>query len=211
MVGKLIVFEGLDGSGGETQTNNLISYLRSKGKEVMWITYPDYGPDKKNPSKAIGKLIYDWLHKRTEDFDEKVQFLLYTTDMVKDIKRIQEALNSGKFVVADRYVTSTMAFQGLKGFPLDKALKYADLFGLIKPDVVIYLDISVDTSLQRKMKEKDGNLDRHEEDREFLDRLTRFYKNLIKDNVFGKWISVDAEKPKEEIFNEIKDIVEKHL
>lgn len=209
--GFMLVLEGIDGAGTETQTKKLIEKLKSVGKEVLYITYPDYGHDKENPTKPIGKLIHEWLHEKYE-FNEKVQFLLYSTDMVKDIEKIREAMNSEKIVIVDRYFTSTLAYQGLKGFSIENALEYAKMFGLIKPDLIIYLDICPETSLKRKYGEKAGHLDRHEKDKELFKNLINFYKQkLIKNNIFGKWIVINGEKSIDDIANEIFNIVKKEF
>lgn len=211
MPGHFFAIDGLDGCGGETQTKILLERLKKSGKDTLFIRYPDYGPDKENPAKPIAKIIHEFLHKKYE-FDEKVQFLLYSTDMVKDIQKMQNSLNEGKIIVADRYFTSALAYQCLKGFPLKKALKYADMFGLPKPDLIIFIDISAETSIKRKHGEKMGNLDRHEEDKKFLERLANFYKEkLAKKNVFGKWMVIDGEKSIEEVSEEIWNIVKEKL
>ncbi len=208
--GKFIVFEGIDGAGTETQSKKLVKYLKSKGKKVLFITYPDYGPNKEIPTKPIGKLIHEWLHKKY-DFDVKVQFLLYSADMIKDIKKIRRALKSGKIIVADRYFTSTLAYQGLKGFPIRKGLEYAKIFSIVRPDLIIYLEVSPETSIKRKLKEKGGKIDRHEKNRKFLKQLVKFYKRLANQNVFGKWVTINGEKSKIEVFEDIKKITEKVL
>jgi dTMP kinase len=208
--GKFIVLEGIDGAGTETQSKKLVKYLKSKDKKVLFITYPDYGPNKENPTKPIGKLIHEWLHKKY-DFDVKVQFLLYSVDMIKDIKKIRSALKSGKIIVADRYFTSTLAYQGLKGFPIRKGLEYAKMFGIVRPNLIIYLEITPETSIKRKLKEKGRKIDRHEKDKKFLKRLVKFYRRLVNQNVFGKWVTINGEKSKREVFEDIKRIVDKFI
>jgi len=195
-----IVFEGIDGAGTETQSNLLIKFLNKNEKEAELIKYPDYeGP--------IGQLIQDFLHKKF-NFSPDVQFSLYATDMLKDRERILKALKDGKIVIADRYFTSTLAYQSItQGFPLDKGIKFAEIFDLPKPDLVIFLDISPDTSVRRKFKEK-KTLDRHESDKDFLGRVRESYFNLIKNEVFAKkWIVINGEKTIEEVETEIHDIV----
>lgn len=193
--GKLIIIEGLDGAGGETQSKLLFDYLKKQKKPVEKLTYPDYqGP--------IGRLIHQFLHKRY-DFSPETQFLLYFVDFIKDKEKIGKWLKERKIIISDRYFTSTIAYQCLKGFPLKKALKIADFFDLPRPNLIIYLKVSPKTSLIRKFREK-KNLDRHEEDKDFLTRLSKFYGKLIKNQVFSKWVVVDGEKPIKEVFEEIK-------
>lgn len=196
---KFIVIEGIDGSGGETQSKLLYNYLKERGRKAVRITYPDY----ENP---IGRLIHEYLHEKYE-FSPEIQFLLYASDMIKDKEKIKDWLEKNYFVIADRYFTSTIVYQGLQGFGIKKALKFAELFEIIKPDIIVYLKISPETSIKRKMKEK-KELDRNEENKEFLRKVSEFYEKVISDQVFGKWVVIDGEKTKEEVFEEIKKVLE---
>lgn len=193
--GKFIVIEGIDGAGGGTQTNLLFHYFKKQKRAAEKLIYPDY----KSP---IGKLIHWYLHKRY-NFPVEIQALLYLADFVKDREKIKQWLRGGKIVISDRYFTSTIAYQGLKGLKTEKALKLAEIFNLQKPDLIIYIKVSPATSMKRKFKEK-KNLDRNEANKKFLGRLAKFYKTLIKKQVFGRWIVVDGEKPIKEVFEEIK-------
>jgi dTMP kinase len=196
--GKLCVIEGIDGAGGETQSKLLKEFLEKKNFKVELIKYPDYeGP--------IGNLIHEFLHDKYE-FSPEVQFLLYATDMVKDIKRIENAKRNLKVVIADRYVTTTLSYQTLKGFPLESGLKFIKIFGLPKPDIIIFLDVSPKTSIKRKYNEK-RSLDRHERDGEFLGKVRESYMNLIKKKILGEWVIIDGEKSIEEVAKEIQKIV----
>jgi len=195
-----IVIEGIDGAGGTTQTNLLKKFLEEKNFEVELIKYPDY-------SNPIGKLIDEFLNKKF-DFSPETQFGLYALDMVKDREKILESLKEGKIVLADRYIHSTLAYQCMaKEFPLEKGLKFVEIFELPKPDLVILLDIKAETSIRRKFREK-NELDRHEADREFLERVREGYLKLAEEKIFAKeWIIVDGEKSIEKVAEEIQKIV----
>ena len=203
MAGKFIVLEGIDGAGGETQSKLLLKYLADKGREVEFFSYP-------NPNSPVGKLIYEFLNKKIE-LDVPVQFLLYTTDFLLDKKKILSALKDNKVVISDRYFTSTLAYQCTKGYPLEKGLKLAKLLDLPVPDLVIFLDIPAEISLKRKLKEK-GKLDRHEEDKLYLERVRKTFKKLVRERLFAKeWVIVDATRSIEEVFENIRKIVDKFL
>lgn len=203
-MGFFAVLEGLDGSGGETQTKHLVQYLENKGKDILVLEYP-------NPDSPMGKLIYDYLNRK-QDFSADVQMSLYATDMALDRGKIQETLENGGIVIANRYFLSTLAYQcGAKGVPLDIALDFASILSLPKPDLVIYLDITPGTSIQRK-KGENGKLDRHEENRVFLEKVRGSYKELAKDDVFaGKWITLNGEKSITEVSYDIQDIVNEYM
>ena len=192
--GKLIVFEGIDGAGCETQVKLLFDYLKRQGKSVERLYYPDYeGP--------IGKLIHQYLHKQYE-FSVDIQFLLYFTDFIKDREKINQWIGEGKIVICDRYFTSTLAYQGLRGFSIKKALELARRFKLPKPDLIIYLRVSPEVSMSRKYKEK-KDLDRNEADKKFLKKVWDSYEKLIKGKFFSKWAVIDGEKSIKEVFQQI--------
>ncbi len=197
MKGRLIVIEGIDGAGGETQSKKLLEYFQSRKIPAERVYYPDYG----NP---FGDLIHQYLHKKYE-LDVDAQFLLYALDMVKDRDRLMEWLAQGKTVIADRYFTSTIAYQGL-GFPAENALKFAEIFRLPKPDLVLYLKVSPEISIKRKKVEK-RNLDRNEADKAFLEKISASYENLIKNQTWGSWFVIDGEKNIEEVFSQIKKVL----
>lgn len=199
MKSRMIAIEGLDGAGTETQSKLLLDYLKEKDILAERICYPDY-------SKPIGKLIHEYLHNKF-DFPPDVQAILYAADMVKDRDKINKWLKEGKTIILDRYITSTIAYQGFRGFPVEKIINLAELFTLPKPDIIIYLKVSAEISIERKLKEK-PELDRNETDKEFLEKLARFYLELAKKNVFGKWVVVDGEKSREEVFEEVRKALE---
>jgi len=198
MAGKLIVIEGIDGAGGETQSKLLLEYLRSRKISAERIYYPDYG-------NSIGRFIHDYLHKK-HDLTPDMQFLLYSTDMVKDRGKILGWLARGRTVIADRYFTSTMAYQGLGGIPVENALKFAEIFSLPKPDFIFYLKTSPETSMKRKKGEK-RDLDRNERDLRLLENVSKSYEELAKNQVWASWFVIDGEKSIEEVFGQIKRVL----
>ncbi len=200
--GKFIVFEGIDGAGGETQSNLLLKFFKKEKIPAEKLSYPDYrGP--------IGKLIHKFLHKKY-NFSFELQFLLYFSDFIKDKEKIEKWKKEGKVIISDRYFTSALAYQGLKGFSLKDALKIFKIFDLPKPDLIIYLKISPETSIQRKFKEK-RSLDRHEADKKFLEKLSKFYEKLIENQIFSKWVIVNGEKPIKKVFEDVKKITMEKL
>jgi dTMP kinase len=199
--GKFIVIEGIDGCGKGTQTKLLSDFLSQK-YEVLTKKYPEYGT-------PIGDLINDWLHNKHE-FDVNVQAMLYFADIIKDKELVENYLKSGKMVVADRYFTTTIVYQHINGLPLEKLLKLSEMFNLRKPDICIYIKISPETSFKRKMEQKGtADLDRLEGDKKFLNSLYENYEKMAKENVFCEWTAIDGEKSVEEIFEEIKGILNK--
>lgn len=148
MKGKLIVLEGIDGSGKATQTQLLVEWLRSElHTEVLTLDFPNYHSD-------FGKIIGSYLRG---DFCDPVQMdpfqsaLLYAGDRMSARRELYDALARGCVVVLNRYVPSNLAYgcaklllanRGHECAALDvftTKLEY-DLIGLPKPDLVIVLD-----------------------------------------------------------------------
>ena len=204
MAGLFIVIEGLDGSGGETQTKHLVEFLNNKGRETVVVSYP-------NPESPVGKVIYDYLNKQIELKPDE-QMGMYIIDFALDREKIRKALADGKIVIANRYLFSTLAYQcGGKGVEMEKAMLLAEAMDLLLPDVVILLDITKETSMVRKSKENDA-LDRHEEDAQLLGKVREIYQNLAAERTFAKeWFVLNGEKSVAEVTSEIQQIVSEKL
>jgi dTMP kinase len=196
-MGKFIVLEGIDGAGTEEQSKRLLDFLKERGIPAERVAYPGY-------HSPVGKFIHDYLHRKFE-LPPDVQALFYAADMVIDREKIKSWLEEGKYVISDRYFTSTLAYQGLR-VPIKRLLKLAELFKIPKPDMVIFLRVSPETSMERKLKEKD-ELDRNESDKSLLESLSVSYEQLVRDQVFSNWYVLDGEKPKEEVFEQVKKVL----
>ncbi|HDJ96572.1 MAG TPA: dTMP kinase [Candidatus Aenigmarchaeota archaeon] len=193
-----IVIDGLDGAGGETQTKLLVNYFKRNRIGFVKIESPNY-------STEIGKVIKDFLNCKLE-LEPEARFLLFGTDVIMNKPIIEGAKKEGKFVIADRYITSTIAYQVAAGLNLNNLIKVSELMGFPKPDIIILIDIKPETSMKRKMKEK-GDLDRHEKDLKYLSKVREAYLKEASLNVLGKWFIVNGEKSIEEVHKEILKIV----
>ena len=186
MRGKLIVIEGTDCSGKETQTKLLIEKLRKEGFNINNFSFPNY-------ESATGKIIGGpYLGKEyicDSYFEEgpakvlpKVASLYYAADRVYNIDKINSLLNKGYHVILDRYVYSNMAHQGgkiedkkerNKMYDFLHALEF-DLLSLPEADVLIFLHMPTD--LAQKLKEGRAEMpDGHERDINHLKNAERAY------------------------------------
>jgi len=197
MQGKLICIEGIDLSGKGTQAKKLLDYLKTK-ENTDHIHYPD-------ESGPIGKTIYDFLHKKF-DFNTETQFLLFFADMLKDRDAIREKLANGINVVLDRYFMSTAAYQGLNILQLNEISGMAETMKIPKPDIIVYIKISPETAAKRMGDA--SRADRLEEDINFQKNVVANYEKLAQNNFLGKWIEINGEKSKDEVFEQIKNIVD---
>ncbi len=195
----IIVIEGGEGAGTSTQIKRVYDYLIAKGVPVIKKSYPD-------KTNEIGKMIYKMLNSGFK-YNLDFQFLLYAMDMVKDREELKD---DSKVFLLGRYFTSTITYQVVKGFPIEKALRFAEDYGIPKPDLVIYIDVPVEVGIERKKKDK-GKLDVHESDIEFLKKVREKYLENAKNNVFGKWIIINGNKSIDEVTQDIIDVVGEFL
>ena len=151
MKGKIIVIEGTDCSGKETQTSLLVQRLRREGRKIERLSFPDYDSP---TGKIVGgpylgkKYICDgFFPEGAASVDPKVAALYYAADRRYHRQEIIDLLDQGIDVVLDRYVESNMGHQGGKIFDKEERLKlYEDLanleYGFLelpKPDLTIFL------------------------------------------------------------------------
>lgn len=191
---SFVAMEGIDGAGSETQTSLLKEFLERMNIPFLFVKSPDL-------DHPVGKLYDDYLHEKFDLNTEQV-FLLCAIDVLNSVSRIEKGLEEGKVVIADRYITSTLAYRDAKGFPMEKGLKLIELLDYPKADLIIFLDIDPEISIKRKSMEKES-LDFHEKDLDYLRRVRESYIKEMSRNILGKWIKIDGEKSKKEVHEEI--------
>ncbi len=202
--GKLIVLEGLDGTGKATQARIIKETLEKKGKTVVNYAYPNY-------ESKYGKIIGSFL-RGDQNLDVGELFLLYLIDMVNEMKSMKDNLNSGKFVIVDRFFFSTIAYQSSGGFDYEKAKEIVQILDMPRPDIVLLLDANIDVSSERKSKQKEdqGGTDRFEKDVPFLQKVKQVYYILLKEKFYaGDWVLINSGKTVEEVSKPILAEVEK--
>jgi dTMP kinase len=151
MKGKFITFEGSEGSGKSTHAKLLADYLQKKRFSVVLLREPGGT----RISEQIRKIILDPKNKSMSDICE---VLLYTAARIQIVKEvIKPAIEKGRIVICDRFLDSTIVYQGFGGgidINLIKKLgKFATLG--IKPDLTFLLDIETKEGLRRAGKIKD--------------------------------------------------------
>ncbi len=137
--GRLIVFEGIDGTGKSTQIRHLRAYLESQGREVVQSFEPTYGQFGKQlrESAATGRL----------SLEEEVE--LFYKDRREHVDTlIAPALARGAWVLLDRYYLSMMAYQGARGADTAEIRRHNEEFAPV-PDAVVWLDIPVQVAFDR--------------------------------------------------------------
>jgi dTMP kinase len=194
--GKMIVFEGIDGSGKATQTKLLIARLKQNGYKVATIDFPRHGHqgayfvDKYLQDKYARRLLNAW---RVSVF--------YACDRYDASFEIRKWLEQGKIVIVDRYVASNMGHQGGKISDKKKRKEFIEwlddleykFFGLPRPDINIFLKsfprisqkLSANTTDKDKLSKKKAYLgnkkkDLHEKDIQHLEHALASYLEVAK-------------------------------
>ena len=141
MSGRFIVLEGIDGSGKTEQTRRLAAWLRAQGHRVVSTREPTDG--------AFGRRYRAWARGELEaSADEVLGFFL--EDRREHLKTvIRPALARGEFVVCDRYVASTLAYQAAQGLDRERLRALFATPEFPVPDLVIWLRVPVALALQR--------------------------------------------------------------
>jgi dTMP kinase len=179
--GKLIVIDGIDGSGKATQTKLLVKRLQKEGKKVKSIDFPRYY------NNFFGKMLGEYLSGVYGDFtqvDPRVASVIYAADRFESSQQIRAWLEAGYTVICDRYVSANQIHQGGKIAELGERKKFMDWLGemeygtfkIPKPDLVIYLDVPFEVSkewlkqkiAQRSKKYLQGRKDVAEENLTYL-------------------------------------------
>jgi dTMP kinase len=188
--GLLIVFEGLDQSGKQTQAERLKDFVERRGRTCVLLDFPSY-------ETHIGKEIGAGLHGN-RDYGPDVMQLLYVANRYEKKPHIESLLAAGAVVVCDRYLASSIAYGEAQG--LDRSwLRDAQRF-LPQPDLTILLDIAPETAAGRKTT----NRDKYERDLALLSRVRESYRAQAK---APGWLQVDGERPKDVVAAEILDAV----
>jgi len=180
-MGKLIVIEGLDGSGKSTQLELLKANLEKLNIDCKSVSFPDY----ENPSSTLVKMYLGGeFGKKPDDVNAYAASVFYTVDRYASYKSVWgEYYYNGGTVVSGRYTTSNAVHQASK---LEES-RWEDFLswlydfeynkiGIPKPDKVIFLDMPIEVSQKLLSKRYEGDnskKDIHESDTEYLDRCRK--------------------------------------
>jgi dTMP kinase len=206
MAAKMVVLEGIDGAGTTTQTARLMARLASAGIDAINTREPTDGP--------IGVMIRQMLAMRIVrpgadggalPMTRETLALLFAADRMDHVaSKIEPALSSNRWVISDRYVPSSLAYQGdiEDGDRVDYSWVQSLNSRAYQPDITIFLEIDIETSLARIAGRAARDI---YETREKLERLIKRYDEVIKmmeaagENVHR----IDARAPLDEVERQI--------
>jgi dTMP kinase len=188
--GFFIVFEGIDGSGKSSHIERLIMRLWERKLDVFRTREPTDG--------RVGQLIREYAQGGRRLLSPETEALLFAADRREHCKKIGEAINAGKVVVSDRFLHSSLAYQGAAGADLDwiRELNRSAL----TPDLAILLDIDPDASLRRVKGRKKTVF----EEGEYLRRVRELYLRFVEG---GELVRVDADRDFDDVQNDVDGLV----
>lgn len=197
----MIVIDGIDGSGKATQVKLLAEKLKKRKVKVKTIDFPRYDDN------FFGRLIGEYLSGVYGDFiqtDPRVASVLYAADRFESSRQIKNWLAAGFVVIADRYVSANQIHQGGKIVDSKKRrtfLSWLDkmehsVFGIPRPDLVIYLDVPFEVSREwlkqkvakRKKRYLKGRKDVAEDNLLHLKNSRASALSLVKQN--ENWVRI---------------------
>lgn len=183
---RVLAFEGIDGSGKETQCRLLREHLEASGCRVLVASYPQYGSFF---GKEIGQLLSatNPMHS-ARTLDPKSMALWYALDRWAHFDSTSEQWAQAEFVLLNRSTMSSMVYQSLRSDHPEETLDWVEqlefeVLHLPRPDLFVVFDVSPKSSAQN-MKRKsqreyfDGELDVYEEDESLQIRSWKAYRQL---------------------------------
>ncbi len=188
--GAFICVEGLDGCGKTTQTKLLVRRLRKKGYNIVYTAEPSRG--------KIGEFIKKYCLHGMRRVSSIVEALLFAADRFDHLeKEVVPAMDEGKLVVSDRYVYSSLAYQGASGLDL----KWIETINghAMRPDLAIFIDVEPEVVIQR-LKPKRSVMENLETQRNVREVYMKFVEK-------GDLFRIDGNKSKEEVADHIVRVV----
>ena len=195
MTGLFLAFEGLDGCGKSTQLARVADYARSRGLEPLLVREPG--------GTVLGEQLRDvLLDPRTGDIAGTAEALLYAASRAELVAtRIRPALLAGGLVLADRFVGSSLAYQGAgRELGIDQVRRANELaIGDAMPDINVLVRVAVGVAAARRSA-TDGEADRIElAGDSFFTRVARAYDEIAAADPAG-WLVIEGDATPDEVF-----------
>lgn len=187
--GFFICLEGLDACGKTTQAKLLVKKFEKMGYDAIYTAEQSRG--------KIGRFIKKYLLHGEKRGSAVVEALLFAADRYEHVENeVMPALKEGKIVVSDRYVYSSLAYQGAAGLDL-KWVKTINTHA-IQPNLAIFVDVKPEIVIQR-LKLKKSVMENLETQRKVREVYMKFVEK-------GELVKIDGNKPKKEVADEILEI-----
>jgi dTMP kinase len=189
--GRIIVIEGVDKAGKQTQARLLVESLKLSGRICVVVDFPDY-------NTPIGMEIKAFLEGKRE-YPNELKHMLLSANRWERKSEIESMIEKGTIVIMNRYCQSNLVYGVSNGLNINWLANLER--GLPKEDIVIVLDVS-STVLTERSTERD--LDSFEKNQKLLLEVNKNYHKLAKQ---FKWKIINGEKSKEQVHQEIMNIL----
>lgn len=202
-MGVFITIEGPEGSGKTTVAKMVSQKLSEKGYKVLYTREPG--------GVGIAEKIRDIiLDVNNTHLDARSEALLYAASRRQHlVEKVEPALKDGYVIICDRFVDSSLAYQGhARGLGIDEVFQI-NMFAINNrlPDLTILLDIDPEEGLRRINKNRSSELNRLDlEDLSFHNKVHEGYE-ILKSKYAERFTIVDGNKTVDEVFNQVLDIV----
>ena len=222
--GKLILIEGTDCSGKETQANLLVEALKKAGIKIQKVSFPDYeSPTGKivgGPYLGKSYICEGYFEEGANHVSPKVSALYYGADFLYHLEEMNKILEKGTWILLDRYFYSTFAHQGGKERNKQKRLEMYkwleklefDLLGLPDPEIKVFLHMPYECSVKLR-KERAEAADQNERSSVHLKNAEQAFLEVAELYHFHTIYFDRRKKIKtiEEIHDEIFEYVKKEI
>ena len=205
--GFLVSLEGPEGAGKTSVLEALIPILEDRGVEVLTTREPG--------GVLIGEKIREViLDPSHTEMDPKTELLLYIASRRQHlVEKVLPALAAGKLVIMDRFIDSSVAYQGFgRGLDID-AIDWLNEFATdgLKPDLTLYFDIEAEEGLARIAKSKDRRADRlDQESVEWHKRVREGYLSILEKEP-NRMKRIDASQPLEKVISDTVAVLAEHV
>ena len=205
--GKFIIFEGGEGSGKSTMIEKTFKWLNDNNINCIKTREP--GGIK--ISEKIREVILD---NDNVEMDSRTEALLYAAARRQHlVEKVIPALNDGIVVLCDRFIDSSLAYQGhARGIGIDEIMKINE-FAIdgYMPDLSIFFDIEPNLGLERILMDNNREVNRLDKEKMEFHTLVREGYNLVYNMNKDRIVKIDASKSIEDVFSNVKKIISKEL
>lgn len=216
MKGKLIVIEGVDGSGKQTQSEKLFRTLKQKGLKVMKVDFPDYASES---SSLVKMYLRGDFGKNPEDVSAYVASSFFAADRYASYNtKWKQFYEQGGIIIADRYTTANMVHQASKILSVEEREAFLswlyhlefEIYKIPVPDLVFFLDVPPEVTMEMTKERKNKITGEEEKDIHEGDyhHLRTSYENAHYVAEKYGWSKISCVKgqvlrSKEDIFNDL--------
>src|SRR5277367_6383221 len=195
--GRVIIFEGLDYTGKTTQSNNLHNYLNNHGQISKLFKFPTY-------DSPTGQVLKQYQPSKIE-CPSRVSHLLHSANRFEFDESIKNNINNGIHVIIDRFNFSGIFVRSHENSRIPRTrLRMVTDRGLVRSDIVIYLNVPLDQLEKRRFK-SETLLERYENN-EMQKYVSQGYK-IIASNNKDIWYDIDANHNADHVFSIILNLI----